>query len=182
LDDYGAVVGVAWSAADNPGLNTVNVAIGLFSTDLIAVLKTQGKMIAELEKQINQINAKLNGGNAVAGQQSPGKAAQLGLETNKTPLSIENLKQIEGMGLEYYSRVFRKDGRISYYYKLTDSKIDEIWKKTEEVASSSPEFDTTRSFWKLYDENEKFRSEVKLKFRIKIEEGLDTAIKTNSNN
>jgi hypothetical protein len=58
-EDYGRIVGMAWSASDGKEEEYVNVAIGLQTNDLAKKIKDQEKEIEMLEKEFNETSEQL---------------------------------------------------------------------------------------------------------------------------
>lgn len=58
-EDYGKIVGMAWSESDGKAEQHINVAIGLQTNDLGKIITSQDKEIEELEKEFNETNEQL---------------------------------------------------------------------------------------------------------------------------
>jgi hypothetical protein len=56
-EDYKKIIGVAWSGSDKPGINFINVAVGLNANDLSDVISKQQQEITELKGQITNTHS-----------------------------------------------------------------------------------------------------------------------------
>ena len=56
LSDYKKILGVAWDSSNDPGVNLINVAVGLNVNDLSGVVQQQAAELEALKKQIGQTN------------------------------------------------------------------------------------------------------------------------------
>ncbi len=55
-EDYGRIVGVAWSSSDSQSYNLIHAAIGLNNGDISKLVIEQEQMIRELEKEFDESN------------------------------------------------------------------------------------------------------------------------------
>ncbi|MBL7964110.1 MAG: hypothetical protein JNM31_09750 [Flavobacteriales bacterium] len=91
LDDYAHIVGVAWSATQNPFLDYINVAIGLNNNDLVGQLARQRSEMDDLRAELNAVQDALKQIIPQFSVQRKASAVPLTITPSETGITAEEL-------------------------------------------------------------------------------------------
>ncbi|MDW7691382.1 hypothetical protein R9C00_18460 [Flammeovirgaceae bacterium SG7u.111] len=93
VEDYNKIIGIAWSESQNAFTSLVNVAVGINTNDLAAVVAKQEKQLQAMQQQIDQIMAML-AGDTLETPQVISKTTTQSISTTDTSSTLSISKQL----------------------------------------------------------------------------------------
>ncbi len=88
--DFGQIIGVAWEAGSNEGLNRINMAIGMHGNVLARRVSELEQEMSDMKKELAEIRAAIQRG-TLAEDQSAEKSETQKEEVNKEPIQVQSV-------------------------------------------------------------------------------------------
>lgn len=206
LKDYRRIAGVAWSDMNQitPGINMVNVAVGINSNDLAGVIYKQDEKFNNLKAEYDNLKAEVQRNNAILAQLVPGFAEATGYQAatdvdaapskperevisyNESNITYSNPEDIIYFEFSKEQVAASIDlARENYYQdmqandKLFTSVLGEKYEQMKNGKYTIPIEE--HPFWKKIDSDPQYKEEIIQFVKDKLEQSIYTQRKYLSN-
>jgi hypothetical protein len=170
-EEFGRIVGIAWSSSENGTYNMINVAVGLNANDLAGVVATQNQTISKQAEEINALKQEMNSISATLAKLVPGFSEQTGSRTE--PVSQVRTPAAQARhGDALLPNTMHADNIV--YFEVTRPQIEAMWFMAEKVFAESGADLNTHPFWKRFKSDAGFKAEIMNQFEGKIKNAFHT--------
>lgn len=170
--DVKNIVGIAWSAAENPlSINTVNVAIGLNVNDNQKLVEKQQAEINDLKSEIAKINAKLDkiiNGNTTTNATTAPNARYVATGKNAAQIITDD----NSMATSSVLQPIKIGPNQIVYYEVTKQDFIKGFDVALDIMKANGEANKYEKFWYLYNADPQFKDKIMTRLMTKYNEQL----------
>lgn len=171
-NDVKNIVGIAWSAAENPlAISTVNVAIGLNVNDNQKLVENQQSEINDLKSEISKINAKLDNlinGNTITKVTTVSNERYVSTGKNAVQIITDNISIAPSSILQ----PVKIGPNQVQYYEVTKQDFTKGFDIVQDKMKANGESNRYEKFWNQYNNDPQFKDKIMTHIMAKYNEQL----------